>query len=142
MKYEYKNTAPFDHWGRNCVARAISLATEISYEKVHATLIILGQLEGTDGKVREKGYCVRGRGNRSHPNRGISLEISKEYLMSLGWGYIVLPAGMLLDLLPHKDTIIIHFQGHMATAINGTLYDTWDSTRKRKIIGIYKKKET
>ncbi len=134
MKYEYKDIA-FAGLQRNCAARAISLATEIPYEKVHSTLEILGQLEGTDGKIR-------GRRHRSHPDRGIHTEIIKEYLKSLGWEYILLPIGMLLDLLPHKGTIIIHFQGHIATAINGTLYDTWDSTRKRKIIGIYKKKET
>lgn len=135
MRYEFR-TVPEQPQGvkGGCVARAITIATGLPYKEVYATLEILGQLEGTEGAP------VRGRYRRSHPLRGMKPDTHKRYLDSLGWEYIAVPVGMLLDLMPHVGTIIIHFKGHLATAIDGVLYDNWDS-RKKMIRGYFRKRK-
>lgn len=135
MKYEYRRPPEQpENISGGCVARAITFATGLPYKQVFATLEVLGQLEGTEGAP------IRGKYRRSHPSRGMKPDTHKRYLESLGWEYVTVPLYMLLDLMPHTGTIIIHFKGHLATAIDGVLYDTWDS-RKRMIRGYFRKRK-
>ena len=135
MKYEYKKPPeePENVKG-GCVTRAITFATGLPYKQVYATLEVLGQLEGTENAP------ARGRYRRSHPARGVNTGTHVRYLTRLGWEYIKTPVGMLLDLMPHKGTIIIRFERHLATAIDGVIYDTWDS-RKKMIKGYFRKRK-
>ena len=135
MKYIYKTVNGYPAIKKDCVARAIHFATDIPYDEVYSTLTILGQLEGTIG------HAPRSHRTRSSPNKGMNIFTYAPYLKTLGWEYTSFPIIMLLDLLPHTGTIIIHFNRHLATAINGIIYDTWDC-RKKKVRGFYKKKGT
>ena len=131
----YKEIKDVPQGKKDCVVRAIHIATKIPYEEVHATLEVLGALEGTDGAAPRNGNY-----RRSHPDRGVSHATHLRYLKTLGWEYRKVPEGMLIDLLPHIGTIIINFHCHLATAIDGIIHDIWDC-RKKRIIGYYKKKE-
>ena len=130
MQYKFKNIG-WDN-SRNCVARAISLATDIPYKQICSTLDILGQLEGTEGATSRH---IR----RSHSTKGVYPETTRKYLESLDWELIDVPKGMLMDLLPHKGTIIIKFTRHIVTAIDGIIYDTWDCRKTKGITGFFQK---
>lgn len=134
MDYKFKDVADRQlNNGKNCVARAICLATGISFIEVHFTLEMLGQLEGTVGAAPRNG-----RRRRSHPTRGMFRATYQQWLERLGWEYVTVPQGMMLDLMPHQGTIIIQFRRHLATAVEGIIYDTWDC-RKREILGYFRK---
>jgi hypothetical protein len=134
MKYEEKIIPEqIGHKG-GCVARAITFATGLPFKEVYATLEVLGQLEGTENAP------LRGRYRRSHPSRGMKPDTHRRYLASLEWEYVTVPPYMILDLMPHIGTIIIHFKGHLACAIDGIIYDSWDS-RKKQIRGYFRKRK-
>lgn len=120
---------------RDCVARAISTACEISYDQ--ACLLI------EQHAARER---VKRNGFRSHPQRGVKKQTTRKILASLGWEWVPtmgIGSGckvhLRADELP-RGRIIVLVSRHLVAVIDGQIHDIGDPTRsgKRCVYGYYR----
>lgn len=100
----------------DCAVRAVAKALDISWEQAYARLCMNGFLMG------------------DLPNS------------DLVWSSVLRQEGFVRDILPNtcpecytvadfcndnrKGTYVLKSENHVATVINGTLYDAWNSERK------------
>lgn len=121
---------------RDCVARAISTACEISYES--ACLLI------EEHAARER---PGRKGHRSHPHRGVRIQTTRKILASLGWEWVpTMHVGsgctvhLRADELP-KGRIIAQVSCHLVAVIDGQVHDIGDPTRSgtRCVYGYYRR---
>lgn len=128
----YDSTAPGD-----CVARAISIATEKDYLRVYSELTILL-------KASKQTKSIRGK----TPRTGIPMGIMKKYLLSLGWKWIpTMGIGtgckvhMKSEELP-SGRIIARVSKHVVAIIDGVIHDIFDCSRNetRCVYGYFLKK--
>lgn len=123
---------------RDCVARAISIACEISYD--HACLLI--EQHAARERPGRKGF-------RSHPQRGVKKPTIRKILASLGWEWVPtmrIGSGCTVHLraeeLP-QGRIIVLVSGHLVAVIDGQIHDIGDPTRRgtRCVYGYYRQKQ-
>lgn len=118
-----RKAAGFKGDTRDCVTRAIAIVTKQNYREVYDDLFELG---------REL-YADRYFGDRltkmASPRTGVFGPVSRTYLQRIGWVYTPLVPSVHLRRhnLP-SDWIIAVMSGHFAAVVNGTLYDTHDSS--------------
>lgn len=123
---------------RDCVVRAIALACDLYYEDVYS------QLEAQ----KAIGYYIRFSKNPTRkistdPSRGNFFPDYNRYLSSIGWVYVKFKKPTTLGHLKiFEGSVILHMSKHLAAAINGTIYDMWDSRQegRSKVFGYFMKK--
>ena len=130
--------AGFKGTARDCVCRAIAIATNTPYKGVYRELESLGL---DDAKRRGK------KGRKCHPRTGVGRRIYEPYLLSRGWSWTpTMGIGTGCRVHLRKDelpsgTIIVRLSRHLATVIDGELHDTYDSSRdgSRCVYGYFSK---
>ena len=100
---------------RDCVVRAISIATKTKYQKVYDDL-----------------WKINGKS----PRNGISkITTIKKYIQSIGWKWVACmkigdgcKVHLKKDELP-SGTIICRLSRHIVAVIDGVIHDTYDCSR-------------
>ena len=125
----------------DCVVRSIAVATGISYKKVYNELFIRA-------KDFSKGRCkvakeIKKKG--ASPRNGVHKKVYEKYLFDLGFEWVSkmkIGSGCTVHLkkdeLP-SGKIIVSLSKHLATVIDGILYDIYDCSRNgtRCVYGYY-----
>lgn len=120
--------AGFEGNARDCGARAIAIALDLPYARVHREL---SQIYGASADL------------------GVSREAIHEFLVGYGWKWtptMGIGTGCKVHLkaeeLP-KGRIIARVSKHVCAVINGVLHDNHDSSRdgERCVYGYWSKKE-
>lgn len=140
MQYRYNDggraLAGYKPNARDCVARAIAIATEQPYQAVYDAL---NQLEQTTPRRTIK---------RGSARNGINKDITRAYLASIGWTFtptMGIGSGCTVHLrdgeLPTSGRLIVKLSGHVCAVINGTIHDTHDPSRNgtRCVYGYWQK---
>lgn len=142
MKFIYNDggrSLYFKGDARDCVTRAIAIATGKDYKEVYDDLNSLAKKERV-GKRKRK---------ISNSRSGVYKTTYKRYLESLGWVWIpTMEIGsgcnvhLRADELP-RGVIICRLSGHLATVKDGVLYDTFDCSRggSRCVYGYFKRRK-
>lgn len=116
---------------RDCVARAIAIATEKPYSEVYDAL--------NENRLRQR--------RKSSARTGLYRLTYERYLKSLGWAWtptMQIGSGckvhLKADELP-KGRLIVAVSKHMVAVIDGVAYDTNDPCRggTRCVYGYYRK---
>lgn len=116
--------AGFKGFTRDCTVRAISTATEQSYDVVYDSLNNLI-------KTAKQTKKVKGKSART----GTPLKLIHKYMDSIGWEWIAcmtIGSGCKVHLkeseLP-KGRIVCRVSKHLTCVIDGVLHDTWDCSK-------------
>lgn len=104
--YKFYNTNPLNKYEDDCVIRAISCATNKSWDYVYDYLSDIAQHEGT---LLDKREFVRNYLDRTY---------QRLYNLNGSVGYIS-------SLFP-DNTLLITMRGHIVCSKNGVIYDTFD----------------
>jgi hypothetical protein len=121
-----RSAAGFKGEARDCVTRAIAIATGQPYKKVYNEIF------------KMQGYT---------PRNGVFRKIYQKYLKNLGWSWkptMLVGQGCKVHLkkdeLP-KGTIIVRLSRHLAAVQDGVVMDTFDCTRegRRCVYGYFYK---
>lgn len=112
MAYVEFNNNPVGRRTGDCAVRAISKALGMGWETAHLTLdvnaIAMGDMPSSD--------AVWGATLRQH---GFYKHLIKEYMT----------AEDFCEAHPH-GTYVLAFGGHVATIVDGDIYDSWDSSKE------------
>ena len=114
--YKYYNANALNRYEDDCVIRAISCATDKSWDYVYDYLSDIAQYEGT---LLDKREFVRNYLDRTY----IRLDGLQGSV-----GYI---SGQFSD-----NTLLITMKGHIVCSKNGVIYDTFDC-RNREIENVW-----
>ncbi len=110
----------------DCVCRAIAIATGKPYQEVYFALSAM---------LKDSVGSAKNRRKTTTPRNGISMDIAREYLASLGWKWV--PAMQIghgcrvhLDAgeLP-AGRLIVRVSKHFTCMIDGVIYDNHDPRR-------------
>ena len=139
----------------DCVARAIAIATGLSYRRVHRELLKLqrahvrGRFEKRCGRPPtydeySSGAFVR----REQPQHGVERCVSRRYLSELGWVWVPCIAvgssarsRLGVDPLP-AGPVIVATHRHLSAVVDGVLRDTNSGAIGRTIHGYYQPPHT
>ena len=133
-----RKSAGFKGTTKDCVVRAIAIATGVSYKKVRADLYELN----CQAKPKYK--------TQDPTKAGTHFKTVKAYLKTLGWVWkptMGIGTGCKVHLreseLP-RGTIIVRVSKHLATVIDGVLQDISDCSRdgNRCVYGYFYKTGT
>lgn len=119
-----RRAAGFKGPARDCVTRAIAIATSIPYRTVYRALNTMASRERP-----------RGRRRRSSARFGVARATYSAYLRSLGWIFrptMGIGTGCRVHLRANElpaGRLIVELSGHMAAVVDGVLYDTRDCSR-------------
>lgn len=120
----------------DCVCRAISIATEQTYQTVYDDL---------NNLIKSKRKTKKAK--RSDSRTGVHRKFYEEYLKNLGWKWkatMEIGSGckvhLKADELP-QGRIIVRVTKHLTTMINGVIQDTYNPSRdgERCVYGYYYK---
>lgn len=121
---------------RDCVCRAISIATQQDYKTVYDSL----------NKFSESERPRRNK-KRSHANTGVQKATIKRYMSSMGWTWfptMKIGSGCKVHLkkeeLP-EGRLVVSVSKHLVAVIDGVIYDNHDPSRggSRCVYGYWKK---
>ncbi len=114
--WEEYNPNPVGRRVGDCAVRAIAKALDVSWEKAYTLLILNGFLMGDMPSSNSVwGALLRQNGFKA---QALPDECPECYTA----------ADFLAD---HPDgTFVLGFGNHVATAVDGTLYDAWDSSKE------------
>ena len=118
MNYQFYNPHPQQKRVRDCVKRALTLATGKDYKQVSLELNRLKKETGAKEFNSNENW--------------------KEYVKRLGWEKLSFPAikgqprmnGHTFTENYPMGTYLLRMAGHLVTVKDGVLYDTWDSRDK------------
>lgn len=121
---------------RDCVCRAIAIATEQDYQLVYDELNNIAELERP-----------RGNKKRSHANKGIQKSTIKKYMQTIGWTWVPtmkIGSGCTVHLRQEElpsGRLIVSVSKHLLAVIDGVIHDNHDPTRggSRCVYGYWKK---
>jgi hypothetical protein len=125
-----RTAAGFQGAHGGCVARAISIATELPYAKVHGDLRALCTIFAQDPSY------MRGRRKPDDPDRGISTIVWKIYLSQLGWAWVPVEKKLHYWELP-KGRLVVAVPQHAVAVIDRCVFDTYDSWIARRFVRGY-----
>jgi hypothetical protein len=114
--YKYYNANALNRYEDDCVIRAISCATNKSWDYVYDYLSDIAQYEGT---LLDKREFVRNYLDRTY---------QRLYDIDGTVGYV---SGMFPD-----NTLLITMHGHIVCSKNGIIYDTFDC-RNREVEDVW-----
>lgn len=112
-EFVYYNNTPDGSEQENCVTRAITLATGLPYKTITRLLRLTSEHQGLDCLTLQ---CYR-------------------YLLEYILGYPVkfprrpMTVDEVIAKYPH-NTLLIRIDGHLLTAVAGTIYDLFDSSKE------------
>jgi len=120
----------------DCVCRAISIAAEISYQKVYDDLNALALKERPRGKKK-----------RSNSNTGVYKGTIKKYMSMLGWEWVPtmkIGSGCKVHLKKEElpsGRLVVSVSKHLVAVIDGIIHDNHDPSRDgtRCVYGYWKK---
>ena len=124
---------------RDCVCRAIAIATERPYAEVYEALNAAGRLERPrDGKAR------------STARSGVQKTTTRRYIESLGWIWtptMQIGSGCTVHLRADElpaGRLIVSVSRHLVAVVDGVIHDTHDPAREgtRCVYGYYQKGPT
>jgi hypothetical protein len=130
-----RSAAGFTGKTGDCVTRAIAIATGLDYADVYAAL-----------NMAENGKRRRGV-RRGSARTGINKDISRDYLISLGWTWtptMHIGSGCTVHLkageLPSGRLVVVTSR-HLCAVIDGVIHDRYDPSRDgtRCVYGYYQK---
>lgn len=143
MKYQHNDGGRADAGrkgsARDCVCRAIAIATGKPYSEVYDAL--------NDSAKRER---PRKGGKRSSARTGVKKATIRRYLQGLGWSWtptMSIGSGckvhLRADELP-SGTLIVSVSRHMVAVIDGVAHDTFDPRRDgtRCVYGYWKREQS
>lgn len=128
--------AGFKGEARDCVVRAIAIATETPYQDVYRTL-----------QAACKAEAPRAGQKRSGARTGVHKATYKAFLRALGWVWTPTMAigqgckvHLRADELP-PGRLIVRCSRHLVAVIDGVIHDTHDSSRggTRCVYGFWRK---
>lgn len=128
--------AGFKGEARDCVARAIAIATETPYEEVYRAL-----------RVACKARADEAAGALSGPRTGVHKGVYRSLLASLGWVWtptMAVGQGCKVHLRAEElppGRLIVRCSRHLVAVIDGVIHDTHDSSRggTRCVYGFWRK---
>lgn len=132
MKFTYNDGGSGTSKNRDCVVRAIAIATEQKYTDVRDRVNYLADNEYFDG---------------SDANDGVHKKLYKDYLTSLGWKWtptMGIGTGCKVHLhdgeLP-MGRLVVSVSRHLVAVIDGVINDTFDCSRNgtRCVYGYWRK---
>ena len=132
-----RESAGFKGQARDCVTRAIAIASERSYAEVYSAINLAAKHEGV--------MAATGRG--SSARNGVLKDTWKQFLRDAGWVWtptMHIGSGCTVHLrgdeLP-SGRLIVSCSRHLVAVIDGVVHDTFDSTRdgKRCVYGYWRK---
>lgn len=121
---------------KDCVTRAIAVATGKPYGDVYQELMELAATERP-----------RGRRKRSHPGQGVHMRTVHRYMATQpGWTWIAtmgIGTGCRVHLRAEElppGRLIVRVSKHLVAVIDGVVHDTFDPTRygTRCVYGYWK----
>jgi hypothetical protein len=127
---------------KDCVARAVAIATGKSYREVREALVAATHLYAKTHRNRVAKWITGGRGGRGfNPDKGCYEEVYGPYLKSVGWQYTSTKdrkVRLRADELPSGRLIVCVHQ-HLVAVIDGVIHDTYDSggAGRRPVKGYY-----
>ena len=124
--------------GRDCVVRAIAIATGLPYLEVTQKLWAIMEPDAKRGRIKKK------RGRHAHDvckkdsRHGVLRRHYATLLKELGWDFHTTSGGWLE--LPMNERVIVSMPRHLAALVHGELRDTWDCAQKgRPYLGYWYK---
>lgn len=122
---------------RDCVCRAIAIATEQDYQVVYDALNLLAEDERPKGNK-----------SRSHANKGVEKSTIKKYMQNIGWTWTAtMGVGTGCRVHLRKDELppgrlVVSVSRHLVAVIDGVIYDSHDPSRggTRCVYGYWEKK--
>lgn len=109
---------------RDCVCRAISIATNQNYQTVYDALNVMAELERP-----------RGNKSRSNANKGVQKATIKRYMQSIGWIWVpTMKVGTGCKVHLKKEELpsgrlVVSVSKHLVAVIDGIIHDTHDPSR-------------
>lgn len=140
MKFEFhdggRHAAGFKGAARDCVTRAIAIATELPYRQVYDDLHAALDDYASTHRDRTARRISRGGGRTgTTPRNGVSSKVYRPYLEKLGWRWVPtmgIGRGCTVHLrngeLP-GGRLIVQVSKHVLAIIDGVIYDTHDDQR-------------
>jgi hypothetical protein len=125
---------------RDCVTRAISIATGTSYREVYDTLFALYKARASRGRLK-------GPVRKFSPRLGVPKEIARRYLELIGWVWtstMGIGTGCKVHLneneLPGGRLVVVTSK-HYVAVVDGVAHDTHDPSRggQRCVYGYWRK---
>lgn len=106
---------------RDCVTRAIAIATGRDYRTVY-------------DEINKIGWDVGGRANAAR--LGVPYEAFEAYMRQIGWQYVPMPTTSskrvnLVSLAPIEGTVIIDLKGHAVASVEGVLHDSYNTLESK-----------
>ena len=134
---------------RDCVVRAIAIATETPYQEVYDDLKKANQ-EYADSKRTKRAKRIKSKG--ATPRNGNYRDVYQPYLESKGWVWkSTMGIGTGCNVHLHKDELpsgrlVVRVSKHLTSMIDGVIHDTWNPQRGSEMVvkngERIKKKET
>ena len=120
--------AGFKGPARDCVVRAIAIATGKSYATVYA------EINALDCKT-------------SNSRTGVAKKTTRKYLTSSGWQWtptMAIGSGCTIHLTSAElpaGRLIVSVSRHLVAVVDGVIHDTYDSSRggRRCVYGFYRR---
>jgi len=142
MKFVYndggREAAGYKGVARDCVCRAIAIATEMPYQEVYEKI----------NQVALKERRSKKRKSKSSARTGVHKSTCLKLLNSLGWKWVAcmgVGTGCKVHLrdgeLPNDKTIIVKVSKHLTVVKNGEIHDTYNPSRdgNRCVYGYFSK---
>ena len=114
--FEYYNPNPTGRTVGDCAVRAISKALNMSWDKAYDMLAVFGMRMGdmmNSDSVWGAILRIHGFMRKSIPNQCPDCYTAEDFCRDHPYG-----------------TYVLGFGGHVATVKDGTLFDSWDSSRE------------
>lgn len=130
----------YESKAKDCVARAIAIATEMDYMEVCQKINTMAESERITKRKKK----------RSHAHKGVHKNTYKKYLTDLGWKWVptmAIGSGCRVHLregeLPSKGTLIVSVSRHLTVVKDGKIHDTYNPAREgnRCVYGYWVKED-
>ena len=139
-----RKAAGYKGVARDCVVRAIAIASGKPYMEVYTDILILNK-KYAKRKRNQIAVSLRQDGAES-PGTGVYRAVYHPYIISLGFRWVAtmkIGSGCRTHLrqeeLPNPAILIVKVSRHLACVIDGVLYDNHDCSRNgtRCVYGYY-----
>lgn len=129
MRFKYndggRKAAGFEGDTRDCVCRAIAIATMQDYAVVYRDLAEMAKMERLSKHKRSK----------SHPRTGVHKATTRRYMDSVGWVWVPtmkIGQGCKVHLREEElpsGRLVVSVSRHLTAVIDGVIHDTYDPQR-------------
>ncbi len=122
---------------RDCVARAVAIATGMGYQEAYDALNEIARTE----------RMTKHQKKRSNARTGVRKATTRRYMASIGWAWtptMFVGQGCTVHLAPGElpmGILVAKLSRHTTAVIDGIVHDTYDPSRdgRRAVYGYYTK---